>query len=235
MRVCVCWQRQQQQVCRLCGSQQWRLFLNAGRSLCLRQAATGSAAQCSCQHSLCLPGIYLALLFECVRVCAHWIERVMRALPPPFYSTKGKAANDTPHTPLTLKQLWPGMYLHTNVTGWGSLWTAQTTGSAGRACENGSSLSQVVTWNDKVGGRLGHRHGCLGMLLLHYRCPSQGLQSQNGKYRDHFSLQLMMWRWSKLSSAKWTCFPLGWELFKLNKTSVVAPTQLALPQDDQDE
>lgn len=49
--------------------QQWRLFLNVGPALCPRQAATGTAAHLSCQHSLCLPGIYLAALFGCVHVC----------------------------------------------------------------------------------------------------------------------------------------------------------------------
>lgn len=49
--------------------QQWRLFLNAGPALCPRQAATGTAAHLSCQHSLCLPEIYLAELFGCVQVC----------------------------------------------------------------------------------------------------------------------------------------------------------------------
>lgn len=49
--------------------QQWRLFLNASPAPCPRQAATGTAAHLSCQHSLCLPEIYLAELFGCVHFC----------------------------------------------------------------------------------------------------------------------------------------------------------------------
>lgn len=100
--------------------QQWRLFLNVGRALCLRQAATGTAAHLSCQHSLCLPGIYLAALFGCVRVCVHWIEREWCIFFP--FILGRREANDTQHTPHALKQQWPDMYLHTNVMGWGSLW-----------------------------------------------------------------------------------------------------------------
>lgn len=117
----------------------------------------------------------------------------MRALPPPFYSTKGKAPNDTPHTPLTLKQLWPGMYLQTNVTGWGSLWTTQTTGRAWGACENSSSRSQVATRNQKVGDRLGHRRRCLGMLVSWPTLPEFKQKYGDLCFSNRHALQLIMW------------------------------------------
>lgn len=66
--------------------------------------------------------LFSAAVWMCARLCTLNRESDACPPPPPFYSRKGKAANDTPHTPLTLEQLWPGMYLHTNVTGWGSLW-----------------------------------------------------------------------------------------------------------------
>lgn len=99
--------------------QQQRLFLNVGPALCLLQAATGTAAHLSCQHSLCLPGIYLAVLFGCVHVCVRWIKRVMHFL----FILGRRVANDTKkHTPPRYTQQRPDMYIDTNVTGWGSLW-----------------------------------------------------------------------------------------------------------------
>lgn len=68
-------------------------LFNVGWALCLRQAATGTAAHLSCQHSLCSPGIYLAVLFGCVHVCVHWIERALRFFPP--FILGRREANDT--------------------------------------------------------------------------------------------------------------------------------------------
>lgn len=80
--------------------QQWRLFLNTGRAPCPQQAATRTAARLSCQHSLCLPGIYLGVLLGCVCFCVRWIESVMHFFP--LLILGWRAANDTQYTPLAL-------------------------------------------------------------------------------------------------------------------------------------
>lgn len=46
------------------------IFFNVSSALSLQQATTGTAAHLSCQHSLCLPGIYLAVSFGYERLNA---------------------------------------------------------------------------------------------------------------------------------------------------------------------
>lgn len=119
--------------------QQWRLFLNVGRALCLRQAVTGTAAHLSCQHSLCLPGIYLAALFGCVRVCVHWIGRVMHFFPP--FILGRREANDTQHTPLALNSN-DLTCTYTQMSRGGDLFEdTQTTGKVQEALRNVRAIS----------------------------------------------------------------------------------------------
>lgn len=99
MRVCLCVLAEAAATTPLAlWLQLWRLFLNEGPVLSLRQAVTGTAAHLSCQHSLCLPGIYLAALFGCVCVYVRWIKTVMHVF---FLFLDRREGNDT-HTPLTL-------------------------------------------------------------------------------------------------------------------------------------